>query len=425
MNKNRVPEPLEKGLLRAHYDLSVFKDGTLRFDITDIPLTHFTPQEVGVPIKKLKTLGYSHDIHGESLNSPDQMLELKVQDIVIPENCGEYLVKASRFIDDLLKRFYNLDPYYNIESKDDIIGILVHGLAPHTSATIIGRVIGFTKARACYAHPLWHAAKRRNCDGDEDAIMIGLDPLLNFSRSFLPEQSGGLMDAPLYVIPLLNPSEVDKEAHNIDIISRYPPEFYHLCEQEANLGEYTGLIETIGKRLGTEAQFQGFNYTEKCSDINLGSHPGAYNTLTTMLDKLESQLDLSEKVRAVEAKTVAQRIITSHFMKDIVGNLRAFTSQKFRCVKCNRKYRRPPLKANCVRCGGKLLMTVHKGGIIKYLDPALKIVEKYELNTYYSDRLELVKSEINSIFPKEETTEKISQKQISLTDFMRSPQRRS
>jgi len=41
-----------------------------------------------------------------------------------------------------------------------------------------------------YAHPLWHAAKRRNCDGDEDAIMLALDPLLNFSKTYLPQQSG-------------------------------------------------------------------------------------------------------------------------------------------------------------------------------------------------------------------------------------------
>jgi DNA polymerase II large subunit len=301
--------------------------------------------------------------------------------------------------------------------------MLVHGLAPHTSATIIGRVIGFTKTRVCYAHPLWHAAKRRNCDGDEDAIMIGLDPLINFSRSYLPEQSGGLMDAPLYVIPILNPSEVDKEAHNVDVMSKYPPEFYRLCKQGGSPGEYGAVIDTIGRRLGTEAQFQGFDFTETCSDINQGSHPGAYNTLRKMLDKLDSQLELSDKVRAVEVGVVAEKILTSHFMKDIVGNLRAFTSQKFRCVKCNRKYRRPPLKGMCVRCGGKLAMTVHKGGIEKYLDSALKLVDNYSLDEYYSDRLGLVKEEISSIFPEEELPEELQHKQISLTDFMRGQRR--
>jgi DNA polymerase II large subunit len=280
-------------------------------------------------------------------------------------------------------------------------------------------VIGWTKIRSCYAHPLWHAAKRRNCDGDEDAIMLVMDPLLNFSREFLPEQSGGLMDAPLYVIPVLNPSEVDKEAHNVDVMPRYPPEFYRLCEEGAGVSEYAPLIDTIGRRLGTEAQFQGFGYTEGCSDINLGAHIGAYNSLKTMLDKLESQMELSEKVRAVDAQAVAQKVLTSHFMKDIVGNLRAFTRQRFRCTKCNRKYRRPPLKGVCVRCGGKLSLTVYKGGIEKYLTPALDLVKRYDLDDYYSDRLGLVRDEIVALFKEEVEVEKPEDKQFSLTDFMK------
>ena len=419
MSKNRTPESLEKGLLRARYDLSVFKDGTLRYDLTDIPLTHFTPGEVGVGVKRLKELGYLHDKEGRPLEASDQMLELKIQDVILPEDCGDYLVNASKFVDDLLEKFYGLEPYYKIKDRSQVVGLLIHGLAPHTSATIIGRVLGYTKNRVCYAHPLWHAAKRRNCDGDEDGIMLGLDPLLNFSREFLPEQSGGLMDAPLYVIPTLNPSEVDKESHNVDVVDVYPPEFYELCDRGASPGEYGALIETIGNRLGAEAQFEGMGYTEECSSINLGSHLGAYNTLRTMLEKLESQLELSEKVRAVEADVVAQRVLTSHFMKDIVGNLRAFTRQRFRCMACNRKYRRPPLKGVCVRCGGKLSMTVYKGGIEKYLSPALELVKRYELDDYYTDRLGLVKDEIASIFQEEEAMEEPGEKQISLTDFMR------
>jgi len=418
MNEKRLPEPLEKGLLRARYDLSLFKDGTIRFDITDVPLTHFKPVEVGVPVERVRELGYTCDKDGEPLQSPDQMLELKVQDVILPEECGAYLVKVSRFIDDLLTRFYGMEPFYEIKEPSQLVGHLILGLAPHTSAAIVGRVIGFTRTRVCYAHPLWHAAKRRNCDGDEDAVMLALDPLLNFSREFLPEQSGGLMDAPLYVIPVLNPSEVDKEAHNVDVMPRYPPEFYRLCAESANPGVYGALIDTIGSRLGTEAQLQGFSYTERCSDINLGAHRGAYTSLRTMLEKLESQLELSEKLKAVDVKTVALRVLTSHFMKDIVGNLRAFTSQGFRCVKCNRRYRRPPLRGVCLRCGGSLTLTVHRGGIVKYIESALKLVDRYGLDEYYADRLRLVSDEIASLFP-EEAREEPEHRRLDLTDFMR------
>ena len=58
MSARKLPEPLEKGILRAKHDVYVFKDGTTRFDATDIPLTHFKPKEIGVSIDKLKELGY-------------------------------------------------------------------------------------------------------------------------------------------------------------------------------------------------------------------------------------------------------------------------------------------------------------------------------------------------------------------------------
>ncbi len=418
MNQTRTPEHLAKGILRARYDLSVFKDGTLRFDLTDIPLTHFRPDEVGVPIERLKSLGYTCDTHGESLVDGGQMLELKVQDVILPEDCGDYLLKVSKFLDDQLRDFYGMEPFYNAGSRADLVGCLLLGLAPHTSAAISGRLVGFTKVRNQYAHPLWHAAKRRNCDGDEDAVLLALDPLLNFSKAYLPQQSGGQMDAPLFVIPLLNPSEVDKEAHNLDVNESYPPEFYRLCAEGAGSGQYGALVDTIGARLGTEAQFQGFSYTEECSDINMGSFHGAYNTLTTMVDKLDSQLELASKLRAVDSKQVALKILNSHFMKDIVGNLRAFTSQTFRCTKCNRKYRRPPLSGKCQRCGGHIQMTVHRGGIEKYLQLALDMVKKYGLDEYYVDRLELVQLELSQIFVEEAVPE--LSKQFSLTDFMRS-----
>ncbi|OGD44320.1 DNA polymerase II large subunit [Candidatus Bathyarchaeota archaeon RBG_16_57_9] len=423
MNEARVPEHLGKAILRARYDLSVFKDGTLRFDLTDIPLTHFKPSEVGVPVGRLRELGYTHDIEGEPLERPDQMLELMVQDIVLPEDCGDYLVKAARFLDDELRDLYKLEPYYSVENRDQLVGHIVVGLAPHTSASIVGRLVGWSKVRNCYAHPYWHAAKRRNCDGDEDAVMLALDPLLNFSKAYLPKQSGGLMDAPLFIIPNLIPEEVDKESHNVDVVGRYPPEFYDMAMRGAKPGDFEGLVDTLGGRLGTQAQYAGFSYTKECSDINLGSHHGAYNTLQTMLDKLDSQMDLTRKLRAVDGQTVALKILNSHFMKDIVGNLRAFTKQGFRCGKCNKKFRRPPLRGMCDRCGGQIQMTVHRGGIEKYLEPAARLVDKYNLGDYYTDRLELVREELDSIFAAEKPQVE-AHHQFNLTDFMKPRERR-
>jgi len=140
------------------------------------------------------------------------------------------------------------------------------------------------------------------------------------------------------------------------------------------------------------------------------------------MDKLESQLDLTEKLRAVDSQTVALKILNSHFMKDIVGNLRAFTRQGFRCSKCNKKFRRPPLKGSCDRCGGPILMTVYKGGIEKYIEAAENIVETYNLGEYYSNRIRLVREEIDSIFGEEAPEDE--QTQFNLTDFMRPKEKR-
>ena len=413
MSEDRVPEPLEKGVLRAVYDLSVFKDGTCRFDVTNAPLTHFKPSEIGVSVEKLRELGYTHDVHGRPLESPDQVLELRIQDVILPEECGDYLVKVAKFVDDELQRIYGLPPYYNAETRGDLVGHLVVGLAPHTSAGVVGRIVGFTKTHVCYAHPVWHAAKRRNCDGDEDAVMLALDVLLNFSRSFLPAQIGGLMDAPVLLIPVVNPAEVDTEAHHMEVMAAYPRKVYEISLLGAGPRDYAPLIETVEDRLGSGKEFCGFWYTMEASNINFCGYESAYKRLKTMMDKLESQLELSEKIVAVDVRDVARRVLTTHFMKDIVGNLRAFTSQSLRCVKCNRRFRRPPLRGICPRCGERLTLTVFRGGIEKYIEAAEKLVEKYGLEPYYKQRLNLLRKEIDSLFVPSEGV-----KQASISDFI-------
>lgn len=56
--------------------------------------------------------------------------------------------------------------------------------------------------------------------------MLLMDALINFSMSYLPAKRGGKMDACLVMTTILNPAEVDKEAHNLDLTPVYPLEFY-------------------------------------------------------------------------------------------------------------------------------------------------------------------------------------------------------
>jgi len=397
--------------LRAKYGLSVYKDGTVRFDATNAPLTHFKPQEIGVSIEKLIPLGYINDIYGNPLTNPEQTCELKIQDVIIPIACAEYFVRVANFLDDLLEKIYGIPPYYNVKRVDDLVGHLVIGLAPHTSAGVLGRIIGFTNTNVCYAHPIWHSAKRRDCDGDEDALMLALDVLLNFSREYLPAQIGGIMDAPLLLVPIINPKEVQRQAHDFDVAGTYPLEFYKRSLEMAEVKNVSTLIDLIGHRIGTEAQFEGFQFTVPTSDISAGNNESAYKRLKTMIDKLRGQLELAEKIEAVDARKVALKVLTKHFIRDMAGNLRAFSTQGFRCRVCNKKFRRLPLRGKCPMCGGGLTLTVFRGGIEKYLEVAENITRKYALPKYYAQRILLIKEEIASMF------ESRKPKQISLTDF--------
>ncbi|NJD98680.1 DNA-directed DNA polymerase II large subunit [Thermococcus sp. LS1] len=564
----KMAEPLEKGLLRAKNDVYVFKDGTIRFDATDAPITHFKPREIGVSVEKLRELGYTHDFEGKPLERDDQIVELKVQDVILSYEAGRYLLKVARFIDDLLEKFYGLPRFYNAEKMEDLIGHLVIGLAPHTSAGIIGRIIGFSDVLVGYAHPYYHAAKRRNCfpgdtrilvqidgmpmritlrelyelfedehyenmvyvrrkpkvdvkvysfdpesgkvvltdiedvikapstdhtirfelelgrafettvdhpvlvyengkfiekrafevkegdlipvfenglstlqigdvsllrvtevqyikppddfvyslsaskyhtiiisnnittancDGDEDAVMLLLDALLNFSKYYLPEKRGGKMDAPLVVTTRLDPREVDSEVHNMDVVRYYPLEFY-AATYEMKSPKEIKFIERVEDRLGKPEMYEGIKFTHDTDDIGLGPKMSLYKQLGDMEEKVARQLALAERIRAVDEHHVAETIINSHLVPDLRGNLRSFTRQEFRCVKCNTKYRRPPLTGKCPKCGGKIVLTVSKGAIEKYLPTAKMLVTRYNVLDYTRQRICMTEKDIKSLF---------------------------
>jgi len=410
-NQSKTPEAIEKGVLRAKHDLSVYKDGTIRFDATNAPLTHFKPAEVGVTVDKLRQLGYSHDADGIPLTDPSQVCELKIQDVVIPRNAAEYFMQTASFIDELLTRVYGLQSYYKVRRPDDLVGHLIMGLAPHTCVSILARIVGFTDLHVCYAHPIWHSAKRRDCDGDEDTIMLALDTLLNFSRVYLPAQIGGIMDAPLLLIPFVNTGEVQRQAHDFDVDEAYPLEFYTKTMEKAEARAVRPLVDVISQRLGTEAQFEGFKFTVPVSNVNQGNADSSYKQFKSMIEKLNMQLDLGERIDAVDVRYVALKVLTTHFIRDIAGNLRAFSTQGFRCKSCNKRFRRLPLRGKCPFCGGLLTLTVYRGGIEKYLEAAQRLIDKYALPKYYAQRIALIKDEITSMFDNKKP------KQASLVDF--------
>ena len=604
---DKTPEPLEKGVLRAKHGVSAFKDGTVRYDMTDLPVTAVRPSELDVTAGHFRQLGYETDIDGEPLRHDDQLVELKVQDVVLSDGAAEHMMKTADFVDDLLERFYGLAPFYEVNERDDLVGELVFGMAPHTSAAVVGRVVGFTSAAVGYAHPYFHAAKRRNCfhpgtklwyedgsgsvhherietfveryldeetadsddfgalvselddvdvtvpsvtadgeevrrpveavskhpapdhlievraegdrsltvtpdhsllvardgeiqrvdardlavgddlpvpatrggalaadtsadvtsdaerddpdprratpdggvptatvtdteivagdtthtynltvagthtlvaedthvaqcDGDEDCVMLLLDGLLNFSETFLPNQRGGKMDAPLVMSSRIDPTEIDDEAHNMDIVDQYPPEFYEATREQAD--PETVDVQIAEETLDTADQYHGFDHTHDTTDIHMGPSLSAYKTLGSMMDKMDAQLDLSRTLRAVDETDVAERVIEYHFLPDLIGNLRAFSSQETRCLDCGEKYRRVPLTGDCRECGGDVNLTVHRGSVNKYMDTARQVAEEFDCREYTKQRLEILDRSLESIF------ENDNNKPTSIEDFM-------
>jgi DNA polymerase II large subunit len=411
MNKDKTCEHLEKGILRARHNVYIFKDGTVRVDSTNLPLTHFTPKEIGTSIERLKELGYTTDENGNELASDGQVVELFPQDIIPSTNVTDYLVRTTKFMDDLLKGFYGLEAFYNCEKKEDLIGHLVIGLAPHTSAGVVGRIIGFSRARGCYQHPLWIACSRRDCDGDENAIMLLLDALVNFSMHYLPSSRGGKMDASLVLTLGLKPLEVDDQVHEMDICGVYPLELYRTSHELRKPSEYK-MIETLSQRLNKDTQYDGWKYTTPTTCIDDGVVQSAYTLLGAMSEKVDAQLGLGKKIRAVDERDEAERLLNCHFFRDIYGNLRAFGEQKFRCVDCNAKFRRVPLVGKCTKCGGKVILTIAEGSVRKYLEISKRIAQEYGLSDYVLQRLKLVGNNIDSVFVNDKS------KQYSLADFV-------
>ncbi len=407
VNELHIPEHLMKGILRAKHGVYVFKDGTIRYDCSEIPITHFKPKEVGVSVEKLRKIGYLKDTKGRPLVKDDQILEIKPQDIILPcspdspdESADEVLFRSSQFIDELLEKLYGLKPYYKLASKEDLVGQYVIGLAPHTSAGILGRIVGFSKTQGFFAHPMFHAAMRRDADGDESCFFLLMDGLLNFSRHFLSDRRGATMDAPLVLTYILNPAEVDDMVFDVDIEWRYPIELYHAAAEYKPAP--TVSIKRLGKYIGTPEQYEGMGFTHDTDDINAGVLCSEYKLLPSMEEKLMGQMDLALRIRAVDSSDVAKMVIEKHFIRDIKGNLRKFSTQQFRCANCNEKFRRPPLAGKCLKCNGKIIFTISEGSIIKYLEPTISLGEKFNIPSYLKQTIELTKRRIEGYFGKEE-----------------------
>ena len=409
---SKYAEPIEKGALRSKHQIYVYKDGTARVDVTNAPLTHFRPSNIQTDVPTLRSLGYEADKDGKPLVDQEQLVALKPQDVVIPENTARDLMRVAAFVDDELETVYGLPRFYNLKTVDDLRGKVVVGLAPHTSVGVAARVVGFSNAQVCFANPCWHSAKRRDCDGDGDSVLLLLDIFLNFSVEYIPTQIGGLMDTPLLIQPIILPAEVDDQAHNFDIAWRYPVSFYEATESSPNASKVSGLIATIRDRVNLQDQFYNYGFTHDTSATTIKSSRSAYSTLNTLSDKIAKQIEVAEKIEAVSARQVVESIIKTHLIRDIMGNMKKYSTQSFKCRACSRTLRRPTVSARCEVCGGELRETLTRGSVEKYLAIARRLAHDYDVDEYIKERLDLLVREMDQLFPTRERST-----QSELTDF--------
>ena len=162
-----------------------------------------------------------------------------------------------------------------------MVGHLVITLAPHTSAGVLGRIVGFTDAHVGLSHPYVVSARRRNCDGDEDTMMLLLDALVNFSRSYLPSSVGGSMDAPLTLTLNIDPSEVDDEVHDMEVVESYGLEFYQAAEKRVPPVEVK--LELVKDRLGNGREYSKLWFTHLSGAEAMNDSPkgSTYTKLNT------------------------------------------------------------------------------------------------------------------------------------------------
>lgn len=300
------------------------------------------------------------------------------------------------------------------------------GIAPHTSGAILGRIIGFTSVKGHYGHPFYHAAKRRNCDGDIDAIIMLTEGVLNFSRQFLPRSRGGQMDAPLILTMGINPNEIDKEALNVETCNSYPVDFYEVTQghktedgwKPAGPKDATAWVETVEARLGTAGESEGFGFTHDTTDCNHGPAWNPYNDkehVLSMRQKTMAQFALGEVLHSVDNQRQSAKLIDTHLIRDMRGNLRAFGQQKVRCTKCGASYRRVPISGKCmtvtgkkqdpftgemveIQCPGKPIMTVHYGSVNKYNELMRDIIDRYGCDEYITQLYQHVSMWVDQTF---------------------------
>jgi DNA polymerase II large subunit len=124
-----------------------------------------------------------------------------------------------------------------------------------------------------------------------------------------------------------------------------------------------------------------------------------------MAELVERSIVLASQIRAVDLAESVTLVLNAHFLPDVMGNLKSYGTQKFRCKECDASYRRPPLSGRCIaerpggRCDGELLSTVYEASVRKYLPLSQRLGAMEGVTPYVRQRIQLLADSVATLFP--------------------------
>jgi DNA polymerase II large subunit len=402
----RYVERIEKAILRQRHNLEASKDGTIKFLVINSVLTHFNARQIASTVEKLRPLGYNKDIYDRDLTSSEQLIQLKPQDIIIPYSLADQLRRVADFLDDILVRLYNMSPLYDLKNLEDLLGHLVVAASPDSSFGVVGRIIGFTEANVCFAHPIWHVSKVRNMEGNTDNISLLGDVLLNFSVAFLPNDMSNSSGTIQFIQERLDLSDLAPKSLVLDMKYSYDNKFYEATRKQLN-------SRTLINKAFLEPATVGETLRNTRIDFVPQNIQGLQNTPHTknlsIAELIEAQLKLASRVTSLDINDISIKILQDQLVPRLYEDIKLFTTQEFKCKNCGETYRRPTLRGVCLSCEKQLQPTKSLEELSKLVELSDKIVSSVELNDNLKDVIKLAKENVELL--------KINKKQTTLMEY--------
>jgi DNA polymerase II large subunit len=388
-------ERLEKAILRQKHNIKASIDGVTKFYINNLPLKFFKPNQISVNKDTLLKLGYQEDIFGNKLQSNDQILPIKPQDVIISYKLADQLRRVADFIDETLRSLYQQEPFFQIKSIDDLIGHLIVGIPQGNECGIVGRIIGFTQLDVCFSSTQWSTFTKGINQNNEYAIMLLLDVLLNFSKKFLTSE-GTIYMNPFYLQFRTTPISI-KDA-NASLNTSYLNTIKKICnERKINL-------TTEGFKIFYSEHVDMLSLWSETSDSIQIPRSKAEKSLVNLA---QIQLSLVNKTINL-TNDIIINMIEDYLIPFLTKQMREFGT-KYRCQYCNKTYRRPPMNGICIVCNKQVKPTVSLDAIEAIHNFITVLSESISINQKSHEQLTIIKENISIL--------KYGRKQITLLDY--------